>query len=104
MPRTSGPATLSGTPRTRKTPPHIALGDLRAAVGLTLDQVIERLKQETGREYTRGAISAIENGHRGASAQLLQALCAAYGLRTGAIVTDYQPRNACEGGATEDVA
>lgn len=79
--------------RPRRTPPHVSLGDLRVAIGLTLDQVIERLRQETGRSYTRGAISAIENGHRGASAQLLEALCSAYGLRAGAIRTDYEPRS-----------
>lgn len=63
-------------------------------MGLTLDDVIYRLEQETGRTYTRGAVSAVENGLRGASTEFLQALCAAYGLPTGAITTQYTPRAA----------
>lgn len=78
--------------RPRRTPPHVALGDLRSAVGLTIDQVLLRLEEQTGRRYSRGAISAIENGHRGASADLLVQLAIAYGIRPGAIRTDYQPR------------
>lgn len=79
--------------RAKRTPPHIPLAALRAAVGLTLDQVCERITQEFPElSPTRGAISAIEHGHRGASVQMLEALCAAYGLPSGAITTDYLPR------------
>jgi transcriptional regulator with XRE-family HTH domain len=79
--------------RAKRTPPHVSLADLRAAVGLTLDQVCDRITQEFPElAPTRGAISAIELGHRGASAQMLAALCAAYGLPLGAITTDYEPR------------
>lgn len=78
--------------RTRVTPPHVALGDLRAACGLTLDQVCERFTEATGKELTRGSLSAIENGHRGASAGVLAGLEVAYGLRSGAIDTTYEPR------------
>lgn len=75
-------------------PPHVAIGHIRTVAGLTLDQVIDRIEEETGRRYTRGAISAVENGHRGASAGLLEALEIVYGLPTGAISTDYHPRQA----------
>ena len=80
--------------REKRTPPHVPLAALRAAVGLTLDQVCERIAEENPRlSPTRGAISAIEHGHRGASAQMLAALCSAYGLPVGAITTDYLPRD-----------
>lgn len=94
MPRTAvKTAPKYGDQRPRRTPPHIGLGDLRAALGLTIDQVCERITAEVPElKPTRGAISAIENGHRGASAAMLAAMCAAYGLREGAITTDYTPR------------
>lgn len=92
MPQPRTAKTRYDQQRPRRTPPHIALGDLRSAVGLTIDTVLDRLEEQTGRRYSRGAISAIENGHRGASADLLVQLAVAYGLRPGAIRTDYQPR------------
>lgn len=66
------------------------------AAGLTLDAVIDRIEQETGRRYTRGAISAVENGHHGAPSELLEALEIAYGLPYGAIDTLYRPRRVAE--------
>lgn len=78
--------------RAKVTPPHISLSDLRAAVGLTLDQVCERFTEATGDPLTRGALSGIENGHRGASAAVLAGLESAYGLRPGSIDTQYEPR------------
>ncbi len=78
--------------RTKVTPPRIALGDLRVAVGITLDELVKRIEDTTGVQTTRGAISAIENGHRGASASLLQAIALAYGVRPEAIGTEYVPR------------
>lgn len=78
--------------RPQRTPPHVSLRDLRIAVGLTIDQVLARLEIQTDRKYSRGTISAIENGHRGASADLLVELALVYGLRPDAITTDYQPR------------
>lgn len=80
--------------RAKVAPPHIALGDLRAAIGLTLDEVCKRFAEATGRELTRGALSGIEHGHRGASNETLAGLEVAYGLRPGAITTTYQPRTA----------
>ncbi|WP_280265373.1 helix-turn-helix domain-containing protein [Nocardia wallacei] len=88
----------SGGPKI--TPPHVPIGCIRVAVGLTLDQLIERIEDETGRRYSRGAISAVENGHRGASLGLIAALELAYGLPSGAISTHYRPRNT----PTKDVA
>jgi len=80
--------------RPRVTPPHVTLGDLRAAVGLTLDALADRVAELEGEENrpTKGALSAIENGHRGASESMLKALALAYGLREDAISTDYEPR------------
>jgi len=79
--------------RAKVTPPHVTLGDLRAATGMTLDAVCERLEEATGITLTRGALSAIESGTRGASAPILAGLSIAYGLRLNAITTDYTPRS-----------
>lgn len=78
--------------RAPKNVPHVSLGDLRAASGKTLEQVCELASEVLPKPLTRGALSAIENGHRGASVQVLRSLEVAYGLRVGAIVTDYEPR------------
>lgn len=78
--------------RGRRVPPHVSLGDLRAASDKTLEQVCKLVSEELGKPFTRGALSAIENGHRGASLSVLRALEVAYGLRSGAIVTTYEPR------------
>jgi len=78
--------------RPKLLPPHIALSDLRAAVGLTLDEVCARVAESTGKPFLRGSLSAIENGHRGASAEILAALESAYGIRAGCINTQYEPR------------
>ena len=79
--------------RPKRVPPHLSLGDLRAVSGKTLDQICGLVSEELGRPFTRGALSAIENGHRGASRPVLSALEIAYGLRPGALTTDYLPRN-----------
>jgi transcriptional regulator with XRE-family HTH domain len=78
--------------RKRVTPPHVDLQSLRIAVGITLDELCDRIGETTGTTPTRGAISAIENGHRGGSADLLAAIAIAYGLPPGAISTTYRPR------------
>lgn len=78
--------------RAAKTPPHASIKFVRMAAKLTIDETLERIRQETGVTYTRGAISAVENGHRGASAELVEALEIAYGLPAGSIDTQYQPR------------
>lgn len=71
----------------------MALPHVRLIAGITLEALLDRIEEETGRRYTRGALSAIENGHRGASAELIGAIEAAYGLPPGAIDTDYRPRH-----------
>ncbi|WP_280470957.1 helix-turn-helix transcriptional regulator [Nocardia cyriacigeorgica] len=80
-------------PRPPRVPPHISLKHLRTVAGITLDVLIDRIEEETGHRYTRGALSAIENGHRGASAELLETLEVVYGLPVGAIDTVYTPRH-----------
>lgn len=79
--------------RDRRNPPHLSIGDLRSVSGQTLEQVCEAVSEALGQPFTRGALSAIENGHRGASRPVLRALEVAYGLRPGALVTDYEPRS-----------
>lgn len=78
--------------RKPKVPPHVSIKYIRLAAGLSIDAVIAKIRDETGRTYTRGAISAIENGHRGASSEILEALESAYGLPVGSISTSYVPR------------
>lgn len=90
--------------RAPKTVPHVALGDVRAASGKTLEQVCELANEVLPTKLTRGALSAIENGHRGASVQVLRALEVAYGIRAGAIVTDYEPRVWREGAPLKNVS
>lgn len=75
-----------------RTPPHVSIKSLRKVSGITLDQLATRIEQITGDLPTRGALSAVENGHRGASAELLRAIEMAYGLEAGAIDTTYRPR------------
>lgn len=78
--------------RGKRNPPHVPLSALRIALGLTVETVLDRIEEETGKRPTRGTVSAIENGHRGASNQMLAAFELAYGLPEGAITTDYEPR------------
>ena len=75
------------------TPPHVSLGDLRSAVGLTLDQLAERVAETGHPKPSRGHLSAIESGLRGPSSELLNALALAYGLRPGSVTTTYEPRS-----------
>lgn len=77
--------------RPKVTPPHISLVALRNAVGLKQVDVCREVANLLGKSFTPGALSAIENGHRGASAETLAALEVALGLRDGDLVVDYQP-------------
>jgi len=79
--------------RPRRTPPHVSLRDLRTVSGKTLDAVCKEASEVLPTPLTKGALSAIENGHRGASSAVLHALEVAYGLRPGALATDYVPRS-----------
>lgn len=78
--------------RQKQTPPHVSLKTLRVALGLTLDEVAVRVEEVTGDKPTKGALSGIENGHRGISAELLAALERALNLEPGSITTTYKPR------------
>lgn len=85
--------------RQRRTPPHITLQqhrlDLKRKTGQPwdLDDVCDRIEAITGDRPARGTLSAIENGVRGVSAELLSALEQAYELPPGSITTDYTPRS-----------
>lgn len=57
-----------------------------------IDDICDEVEAITGDRPARGTVSAIENGVRGASAELLAALEKAYKLPAGAITTDYTPR------------
>ncbi|WP_231702933.1 helix-turn-helix domain-containing protein [Tsukamurella asaccharolytica] len=80
-----------GKVRPRRTPPHVSIKILRLAARLTLDDVAERMA-DFGEAPARGTLSAIENGHRGASREFLAALEQALGIPEGSITTDYEPR------------
>lgn len=78
--------------RERRVPPHVSLADLRSVSGKTLDEICQAASEVLEQPLTRGALSAIENGLRGPSPRVLEALEVAYGLRPGSIVTNYEPR------------
>lgn len=68
-------------------------------MGLTLQAVCDRILEEHGLEVERGTISAIELGHRGASAQMLTAIADALGIHPQEIDTAYKPRSRDDGNA-----
>lgn len=78
--------------RSRVTAPYIPLSVLRKKMRLTLAMVCERIAEETGVHHDRSTISAIENGLRGASADMIQALASAYEIDPAVIDTNYAPR------------
>lgn len=78
--------------RQRVEPPHVSLRTLRKVSGMTLDEVCARVEELAGIPLTRGALSAIENGHRGASLDVLAGLAQAYDIETDAFDTKYVPR------------
>ena len=77
--------------REKVTPPHVSLKTLRNVAGITLEALIERMS-EFDFEVSVGALSAVENGHRGASEQLIEAIAGAYGIEADEITTTYQPK------------
>lgn len=72
-------------------PPLVKLSAHRASKGLTQEQVAVRVAAVTNKTFTKGAVAAIELGHRGASAETLSALEVVYGLPPGSLVVDYAP-------------
>lgn len=96
-----GPKTArhKGDDRPSRTPPHVPIGALRAVTDTTLDElaigIAEILTEEAGEVVaapSRGTLSAIESGRRGASAELLFAIEKFYRLTPGTITTAYRPR------------
>lgn len=79
-------------PRTLRQPPVVPLAALRKSHGMTQPAVIERIKDDSGRTYTVGALSALEKGHRGASVQFLTDVAAVFGLTPDDLWTSYTPR------------
>ncbi|CPR89721.1 helix-turn-helix domain-containing protein [Mycobacteroides abscessus] len=78
-----------------KTPvPMVPLSVARRTKGLTLQAVCDHINNEFSfsKPVERGTISAIENGHRGASVQMLAAIASAIGIESAEIDTQYEPR------------
>jgi len=80
--------------RPKVQPPAVALAVLRRSHGLTQPDVLARIKDETGRAYTVGALSALESGHRGGSDQFLADIAGVFGLDAADLWTTYEPRAA----------
>lgn len=74
--------------------PVVPIGVLRKALKLTLQDVCDHINAEQtfAKPVERGTISAIENGHRGASAQMLTAIADALGIHVTDVDTAYEPR------------
>lgn len=75
--------------RPKKQPPMAGVRAIRAALGLTQDAVCERVTAITNKSFTKGALSAVELGHRGASAETLAALETALSMPQGSLVVTY---------------
>lgn len=73
------------------TPPHAPLRAIRISHGLTMDAVLDRMAEE-GVTLSRGSLSAIESGQRGASIDTLDALALALGMAKGDLTVAYEPR------------
>ena len=84
--------------RKKLTPPMVPLSVARKAKGITLQAVCDHINEEFNfaKPVERGTISAIENGHRGASTQMLAAIASALGMADDAIDTQYEPRKRAE--------
>lgn len=80
--------------RARVIPPHVSIKTLRKVSGMTLEQVCFRMNQflETPDRVKPGTLSGLENGHRGASVELIESIEYAYGLNQGELTTAYLPR------------
>jgi transcriptional regulator with XRE-family HTH domain len=93
MPTTIARRSQPASPRPDRQPPHLPLKALRKALGLTLEDVSERITVAFPEmEVSRGTLSAIESGSRGVSDLMLQALERAYNLPAGSLTTAYTPR------------
>ncbi|WP_207558472.1 helix-turn-helix transcriptional regulator [Mycobacteroides abscessus] len=77
--------------------PVVSLAVLRKSLNITLQAVCDHIndndESEKPNRVERGTISAIENGHRGASVEMLAAIADALKIPVEAIQTDYVPIN-----------
>lgn len=90
------PKTEYATPapaRPKVTPPHVSLAAVRIRLGFKQADVCEQVSVILGKSFTVAALSAIEKGHRGASAEVLVAIQTALGLGPGDVVVDYAPNH-----------
>ncbi|MGE2714224.1 helix-turn-helix domain-containing protein [Mycolicibacterium litorale] len=84
-------------------PPVVTIGVLRKSKNITLQDVCDHINGEFDfpKPVERGTISAIENGHRGASCKMLAAIASALGIPVEAIDTQYEPRKSGTPSATQ---
>lgn len=78
-------------PRPRMQPPFVDLASVRRLVGLTQTDVCAKVEAVIGKTFTKGALSAIETGQRGASPEVLAALQTALGIHAGDLQTAWEP-------------
>jgi hypothetical protein len=64
---------------TVRIPPQISLRALREALGLTMDQLAERIRAQ-GVEFSKVGVNNVELGHRNASPTVLRAWAKALGV------------------------
>lgn len=85
--------------RSKVAAPMVPLAVLRKSSGKTLQDVCDYINREYSlpKKVERGTISAIENGHRGASVQMLAAIADALGISSDSIDTKYEPRQSRAG-------
>lgn len=74
--------------------PIVSLAAVRGSHRLTQDAVAEGVAAITNKSFTKGALSAIETGHRGASAETLRALETVLNLPGGSLQVSYTPSHA----------
>lgn len=92
MPQSTANLHLLGKPRAKYIPPHVPLRALRIVAGMSLETLADHVGEITGTTPSRGSLSAVETGARGASAEILNAIEAVFGLEPGTIDTTYKPR------------
>lgn len=97
MPIGAAHRAYNGSRRTKVNPPHVPIRALRIVLGIPLDTLAAEIEKITGVKPSRGTLSAIESGNRGASTEMLHAIERAYGLEPGMVTTNYQPRAAAVG-------
>ena len=90
--------------RPKVAPPLIPLAAHRASHGLSQTDVCKIVSALTNKSFTKGALSAIEGGHRGASAETLAALEVALRFPPGTLVVSYAPSHARRKSSEDEAA